>query len=143
MGDIVTRSKIAKNWPDIVGDSLSRVSRPVFVKNRTLFVDVYPWIWIDSFLFQQKEILNAVSEEVGPNAIERLYFQIREPTGQIPKKERPAPKSRMVLLPDHEIRELEDRLPEIRDGELREIVRRVFLKERARFYRNLSGRLNS
>ena len=143
MGNITIRSKIVKEWAAIVGDSLAAVSQPVFLKNMTLFVYVYQGIWVDSFLFQQKEILKAISKVVGPNVVDRLYFQIKEQSKETPrKKERKVVQSRMVLLPDHEIRELEDRLPEIQDGELKQIVWRVFLKERARSYRNFSEKMN-
>lgn len=136
LGNMIRETRISKGWRNIVGDGLSRVSRPAFLKNRVLYVDVFQAIWVESFLFHQADILKSIEALLGPGTVNRLYFKIRVgPEKSAPPRRAKSHGLWKAVLPSHEVREIENSLPGIQDEELRGIVRRVFLKERSRHYK--------
>ncbi len=70
----VSREKIYKLWPRVVGDDWARHCWPSSLRGKTLTIGVKDSLWMQKLSLQRPRILAAISQELGPGLFEELRF---------------------------------------------------------------------
>ncbi|UCF04514.1 MAG: DUF721 domain-containing protein [bacterium] len=55
-------TRLLQQWPEIVGEAVSRRSRPREIRRGLLFIEVADNVWMQEIRFHQKEILARIKE---------------------------------------------------------------------------------
>ena len=66
--------RLAKAWPDIVGETIARRTEIVSLKFHTAVVKVSGAMWIQELNLMKAQILERVSERIGDDAVRELRF---------------------------------------------------------------------
>ena len=67
-------AEIIKNWPDIVGDRLAKVSECADVRGGVVYVRVFSSSWRNEVSFLKKEILDKIKRETHCKTITDIVF---------------------------------------------------------------------
>jgi len=121
--------RILETWRTAVGPQISAQTLPFKFKNNTLFVNVSTPAWMQQLSFMKQEIMDKVNDEWGKEEIRNIYFTI----GDIPSA--PAgPADHAVdfnprLLKERDKRLIRENLSQIKDTELKGILKKLMTKE--------------
>ncbi|MGM0508404.1 MAG: DUF721 domain-containing protein [Fusobacteriota bacterium] len=63
-------------WKDIVGENLAKKSRPVFIKEGKLKVQVESSIWLQEMRFLERDILKKVNTFLSDEEVKEIYFKV-------------------------------------------------------------------
>jgi predicted nucleic acid-binding Zn ribbon protein len=107
--------RLAKAWPDIVGEAIARRTEIVSLKFHTALVKVSDSMWIQELHSMKTQILERVKERVGDDAVRDLRFV----QGRLSRRERP----KLRTVPRATRKSIE--LPELKDPELRAAFERL------------------
>lgn len=55
-------ARLLRQWPDIVGEAVSRRSRPKEIRRGLLVIEVENNVWMQEIRFHQKEILSRIGK---------------------------------------------------------------------------------
>ncbi len=66
--------RILDDWMQLVGDNVGKVSKPERITDKVLFVRVKSMTWRTELLFQQKAILQRITEHVGKDIVNDIRF---------------------------------------------------------------------
>lgn len=69
-------SRIFEHWPDIVGEQLASVSRPVAVRNGVLTVSVADAAWASEFRWRSGSIVEAVGAATGDATVTEVVTRV-------------------------------------------------------------------
>lgn len=114
-------------WEQAVGGTIASHAQPAFMRGGVLFVTCASSAWIQQLQFMKGDICAELNRRIGKGVIKDIKFQMgvidRPPRGEAPdkiKEEYPdeAQKAR-----------IEEVLKPLKDHEIKEIVRRIMLKE--------------
>jgi predicted nucleic acid-binding Zn ribbon protein len=107
--------RLAKAWPEIVGEAIARRTEIVDLKFHTAVVKVSTAMWIQELSQMRMQILERVQKKLGDDVVRELRFV----QGRLSRRERP--KLRTVPRPTRKSIEL----PELKDPELRAAFERL------------------
>ena len=77
--------RLAKAWPEIVGETIARRTEIVSLKFHTAVVKVSGAMWIQELNLMKSQILARVTERIGDDAVRELRFV----QGRLSRRERP------------------------------------------------------
>ena len=121
--------RITDVWYRAVGLQISAQTIPVKLKNHTLHVNVSTPAWMQQLHFMKQEILEKVNTEWGNDGIKNIHFAI----GDIPsvplRPEDHASDANPRLLKERDKRLIRENLSQIRDTELKAILKKVMTRE--------------
>ncbi|WP_333650654.1 DUF721 domain-containing protein [Candidatus Binatus sp.] len=109
--------RLAKAWPEIVGEAIARRTEIVSLKFHTAVVKVSGAMWIQELNLMRSQILARVTQRLGDDVVRELRFV----QGRLSRRERP--KLRTVSRATTTRKSIE--LPELKDPELREAFERL------------------
>jgi predicted nucleic acid-binding Zn ribbon protein len=64
-------------WPEIVGESIARITSVQAVRNGVLQVDVESPVWAQELQFYKPDMISRINAQVGPGAIQDIHFRVR------------------------------------------------------------------
>ena len=74
----VERQDVLRDWDEVVGEGIARVTRPRSLSEGTLFVEVRSSPWLMELEMRKGEILRRLNEGRPDAALERLVFVLAE-----------------------------------------------------------------
>ena len=108
--------RLAKAWPEIVGEAIARRTEIVSLKFHTAVVKVSGAMWIQELNLMRSQILARVTQRLGDDVVRELRFV----QGRLSRREQ-RPKLRTVARATRKSIEL----PELKDPELRKAFERL------------------
>lgn len=124
--DKVKEYGLWKVWDKLAGEAVSRHCQPDRLKDGILFLKVDSPVWMQQLQFMKSLIIDKVNGYMGANAIRDARFQIGK-LGQGKKSLREPWKE--VSLPQEVVMRIDRELSSVRDPELRDIIKKLRLKE--------------
>ncbi len=117
-------------WNNVVGEHVSRHAQPDFMKNKILFVKVSSSPWMQQLHYMGMGIVEALNKRLGTHIIEEIRFKLGEVDPQWKSTTTPLQSSNPIPSPGKGIsKEIRKSLSPIRDGQMKEILGRVILKD--------------
>jgi hypothetical protein len=107
--------RLAKAWPEIVGETIARRTEIVSLKFHTAVIKVSTAMWIQELSHMRMQILERVQQTLGDDSVRELRF-VR---GTLSRRERP----KLRTVPRATRKSIE--LPELKDPELRKAFERL------------------
>jgi hypothetical protein len=107
--------RLAKAWPEIVGETIARRTEIVSLKFHTAVIKVSTAMWIQELSHMRMQILERVQQTLGDDSVHELRF-VR---GTLSRRERP----KLRTVPRATRKSIE--LPELKDPELRKAFERL------------------
>ena len=107
--------RLAKAWPEIVGETIARRTEIVSLKFHTAVVKVSGAMWIQELNLMKSQLLARVTARIGDDAVRELRFV----QGRLSRRERPRLRT-VARAPRKSIE-----LPELKDPELRKAFKRL------------------
>ena len=107
--------RLAKAWPEIVGEAIARRTEIVSLKFHTAVVKVSGAMWIQELNLMKSQILARVTQRLGDDVVRELRFV----QGRLARRERP----KLRTVPRVTRKSIE--LPELKDPELRKAFERL------------------
>ena len=111
--------RLAKAWPEIVGETIARRTEIVSLKFHTAVVKVSGAMWIQELNLMKSQILARVTKRIGDDAVRELRFV----QGRLSRREQLKPKLRTVPRATTTRKSIE--LPVLKDPELRKAFERL------------------
>jgi|YNPMSStandDraft_1061717.scaffolds.fasta_scaffold52810_2 predicted nucleic acid-binding Zn ribbon protein len=62
------------NWSKCVGENISNHTKPLFIKNKRLYISVDSPIWSTQLNFLKNEIIEKLNNFLGENIVEEIFF---------------------------------------------------------------------
>ncbi len=75
-GGRLARNFAFRAWPKAVGGGVSRVARPVFLKNDCLHVEVGDSIWLYELELRKQDLIARVNEHLEDSRIREIRFRL-------------------------------------------------------------------
>ena len=143
IGDILTKTlkrkkipvhvadqHISHVWDAAVGSVIAANTRAHNIKNRTLFVKVSTSMWMQQLQFMKQEIMDKVNAELENQTINNIHFSIGDISSVINRHERDySTQIDMNRLRERDRKMIEESTASLSDDELRDIMKRVMVKE--------------
>jgi hypothetical protein len=114
-------NKIKNQWAHIAGETLAYHTYPDIIKDRTIFIVVDTPQWMHHVSFYKLEIL----EKLKPYKINKVRFKLGK-VNRYPVKQREG--HTVYKVTDNESQFIENIIKDIKDVELRDKFRMLFLK---------------
>lgn len=70
----IKQHQIIQDWPNIVGQSISQISRAERIDNSILYVRVKSMTWRTELLFQKHTIIKTINQKFGNGIIKDIRF---------------------------------------------------------------------
>ena len=61
-------------WNDVVGEKISRITKPQAVRDGKLFVHVFSDVWRNELLYHKRDILLKLDKKLGKGTIQDIVF---------------------------------------------------------------------
>ncbi len=74
-GPGIQRYEVIRNWEKAVGPTVARMTNPVEVKGRTLYVEVRDPVWLQQMVFLSEKVRCALNQAVGRDVLDRIFFR--------------------------------------------------------------------
>ncbi|MBN1254660.1 MAG: DUF721 domain-containing protein [Deltaproteobacteria bacterium] len=114
-------------WDKAVGDAIAHQAQPAFVRGGILFVKCSTSAWMQQLHFMKGKIRDELNQLLGREVVKEIRFQMgsidHPPTGG------PIVDNQEVVLDDAERQRIDEALQPLEDPEIREIARRIMVKE--------------
>jgi len=126
-------TSLRRIWSEAVGPQIAAQTLPEQIRRGVLSVKVASSVWMHQLQFLKKEILQKFNGLYGEGSVQSLHFSI----GEVPAGQNgidpvvPISTWKSFLRPRDE-RLMTDSLADIKDPELRDILRRVMTREISR-----------
>jgi len=114
-------------WAKAVGDTIAQQAQPAFMRGGVLFVKCASSAWMQQLQFMKGQICEQLNQLLGKGVIKDIRFQM----GMIdcPSQGEPLAKDQEVALDDAEQARIDEALRPLADPEMRDIARRIMVKE--------------
>jgi hypothetical protein len=114
-------------WTKAVGDTIAQQAQPAFMRGGVLFVKCSSSAWMQQLQFMKGKICEQLNRLLGNEVIKDIRFQM----GMIdhPARSDASAKEQEVVLDEAEQARIEEALRPLADPEIREIARRIMVKE--------------
>ena len=124
--NLVTFARIDRVWPEIVGEQLSKVSRPGDLSKRELTIWVKEPVWVDSLMYMKRKLIENINKRLSENMVGSIRVIRKKWEAEEPNIAEPLqPKA---PLTKEAIKEVEKVVESIEDPELRSTLKRIMLK---------------
>lgn len=117
-------------WDDEVGERIKTHTQIVGVKGDTLVVKVDNAVWMYQLVLLKGEIMEKINQRLGKTLIHNIHFKIGKLDKDALQAERTNPQLGSAALPDEEIAKIEGSLSEIGDDKMRDVLRRLMVKDK-------------
>ncbi len=114
-------------WAKAVGDTIAQQAQPAFMRGGVLFVKCSSSAWMQQLQFMKAQICAQLNQLLGKEVIKDIRFQM----GMIdhPPRGDASVKEQEVVLDAAEQARIDEALRPLADPEIREIARRIMIKE--------------
>jgi hypothetical protein len=114
-------------WDDAVGPTVARNARPEKIRNDTLFVKVRGATWMQQLQYMKDIIMETLNQRLGREVVANIFFVVGDIPPSTPPKDTDTPVATVdtTRLPENE-------LSSVRDLELRNSLRHLFLNHLSR-----------
>jgi len=114
-------------WDKAVGDTIAQQAQPAFMRGGVLFVKCSSSAWMQQLQFMKGKICEQLNRLLGKEVIKDIRFQM----GMIdhPARGEPSARDQEVVLDAAEQARIDEALRPLADPEMREIARRIMIKE--------------
>jgi len=113
-------------WDKLAGEAVSRHCRPERLKDGILFLKVDSPVWMQQLQFMKYMILDKVNDHMKDNAVQDIRFRI----GKIEQSRKANWKPwKEISLPHELVFRIEKELSSVRDPELKDIIKKLRLKQ--------------
>ena len=114
-------------WEKAVGDTIAQQAQPAFMRGGVLFVKCASSAWMQQLQFMKGQICAQLNQLLGKEVIKDIRFQM----GMIdhPSRGDASAKDQEVVLDAAEQARIDEALRPLADPEMREIARRIMIKE--------------
>jgi len=75
IGPRLKKAEVIDKWSEVVGEHISKVTKPLRIDGETLFVHVTSSSWRNELTFLKKELIARVNEAVGKKIIKEIIFR--------------------------------------------------------------------
>ncbi len=123
----IRENRLIGAWEQIVGKGVAEATEPARLQNRTLQVKVANSVWMQQLQFYKKLMIQKVNQFLGEPFIQDLRFILGEKAGEEPKREKKEPIP-IRELKREEKEKIEREVGCLSDGEMREVLSRLFAK---------------
>jgi len=114
-------------WEKAVGDTIAQQAQPAFMRGGVLFVKCASSAWMQQLQFMKGKICEQLNRLLGKEVIKDIRFQMgmidSRPHGE------PSAKNQEIVLDAAEQARIDEALRPLADPEMREIARRIMIKE--------------
>ncbi len=123
----IRENRLIEAWEQIVGKGVAEATEPARLQNRTLQVKVANSVWMQQLQFHKKLMIQKVNQFLEEPFIRDLRFILGEKAKEEPKrgKKEPIP---IRELKKEEKEKIEREVGCLSDGEMREVLSRLFTK---------------
>lgn len=121
--------QIFLSYENLVGETIARVSRPVFFRNDTLFIGVESPIWSHQLHFLKRDIIEKLNSPFNQPLVKDIKFQICAMEKQIPACSRVIERDNSAELPDKIIKMVYNISSEIQDPDLSKRFTELMIKD--------------
>jgi len=114
-------------WEKAVGDTIAQQAQPAFMRGGVLFIKCASSAWMQQLQFMKGQICAQLNQLLGKDVIKDIRFQM----GMIdhPARGDSSARDQKVVLDDAEQARIDEALRPLADPEMREIARRIMIKE--------------
>jgi hypothetical protein len=114
-------------WDKAVGDTIAQQAQPAFMRGGVLFVKCSSSAWMQQLQFMKGQICAQLNQLLGKEVIKDIRFQM----GMIdhPLRGESSAKDQEIVLDAAEQARIDEALRPLQDPEIREIARRIMIKE--------------
>lgn len=123
--------ELIKTWRQAVGPQVAAQTFPDRLRRETLYVRVSTSVWMHQLQFMKQDILPRINALLKAREVKSLHFSLGE-IPPLPTSPGDAPPERAVRLKARDRKMIEESTARLRDPELRDIFRRVMVKEISR-----------
>ncbi len=123
----IRENRLIGAWEQIVGKGVAEATEPARLQNRTLQVKVANSVWMQQLQFYKKLMIQKVTQFLGEPFIQDLRFILGEKGGEEPKRKKKEPIP-IRELKREEKEKIEREVGCLSDGEMREVLSRLFAK---------------
>lgn len=128
LGPKIRENRLIEAWEQIVGKGVAEASEPARLWNRTLQVKVVNSVWVQQLQFHKKLMIQKVNEFLGEPFLQDLRFILGEKGGAGPKRGKKREALPIRELKREEKEKIEREVGCLGDGEMREVLSRLFAK---------------
>jgi len=75
IGDKLETSKIFSKWPEIVGDEISKKSKPKRLAGDTLYISVVSSTWANELSLMSGQLIEKINSFIGREVVKSLKFK--------------------------------------------------------------------
>lgn len=122
---------LVRIWRRTVGPSIAAQTYPDRLRRETLYVRVSTPVWMHQLQFMKQDILDRLNAQMNDRQVKTLHFLLGEVPPLTPQPSHPQP-PKPVHLKARDRKIIEESTAQLRDPELRDIFRRVMIKEISR-----------
>lgn len=127
LGDMIAKGTALHLWPEVVGETVARVTYAETVQGTTLIVNVADSAWLNELRYMEESMVEGLNEAVGKPVIEGVFFKLGSLGPSGPEDEEPGPPA---FLEPEAAAHLEEVLKGIEDPELRSTLRQILAASR-------------
>ncbi|UCC66098.1 MAG: DUF721 domain-containing protein [Deltaproteobacteria bacterium] len=114
-------------WDKVVGETVAQQAQPSFLRRGILFIKCSSPAWMQQLQFMKGMILEELNRQLGGEVIKDIRFQIGVVSR--PSLEGQSVGDQDVVLDEAEKEWMTEALRPLQDPEVKEIVRRIMVKE--------------
>lgn len=123
----IRENKLVGAWEEIVGKGVAEATEPARLQNRTLQVKVANSVWMQQLQFHKKLMIQKVNQFLGESYLQDLRFILGDRAEAEPKR------GKRESIPLRELKreekeKIEREVGRLSDGEMREVLSRLFAK---------------
>ncbi len=131
----IYRYDLSELWRQVAGDIIAKISFPEFVEDGIFTIAVQDPVWINQLNLLKNEFIRRINEINKDNDIRDIKFRIgRAKNPALKKSETFVYNLDRVKLDQSDLNFIEENIKVIKDKELKEIVRNVFICSLKRQY---------
>lgn len=127
-GNLVNLIKIERNWEDIVGSALTKVSTPSALSRSQLTIEVNEPVWVDSMMYIKSQIRFKINSLFSKDIVDSVQVTLRRGSRKSGDQTAPEQKKRKMKVSESALKKLEGGLTGITDPELRSTFKKAILK---------------
>ncbi len=130
LGDRLPRYQAWLVWDKVVGEQIARRARPLRIREKILEVRVDHPVWMQQLQMLKSQILKKLHEELPDCDIEDIYLRRGTPQPLTTAAAEPKIEWQKESLSDAELAGIEQSLSGLKDGDLKNEIRKLFMRQK-------------
>lgn len=127
LGEMVAKGAAMLLWPEVVGETVARVTHPETVRGTTLVVNVADSAWLQQFRYMEESMVERLNEAIGKPVIEGIYFKLGPVRDASTEEEQP---EESAELDPETAAHIEEVVAGVDDPELRKTLKQILAASR-------------